>query len=202
MNQIKQVLIFTAMLLFLTAKGVLSQEVPQDRPFQENGTIENQFKYVFDQSYTFQIYKSVRIAWFQTLRAHVLDTLKTIKKELKTTQKLVQIKDDQLDSIKSELEKTKQDLAVTTNEKNSFRFLGILMGKNTYNSMVWLIILGLAGLLVFFVLLFKRSNMITSQTKRDLSELKDEFEDFRKRSLEREEKMARKHLDELNKYKK
>jgi septal ring factor EnvC (AmiA/AmiB activator) len=202
MNQMKQMVLFAAIFLIFPATCIFSQETPQDKPFQEKGTIESQFKYIYDQSYTFEIYKSVRISWFQTLKSHVLDTLKSIKKELKSSQKLVEAKDVQMDSLKSELEKTKQNLATTTKEKNSFELLGILMGKNAYNSIVWLIILGLAGLLLFFVLLFKRSNSVTSQTKKDLSEIKEEFETFRKRSLEREEKMARKHLDELNKYKK
>lgn len=201
MNLINKTLLFTVVSLLIAANSLFSQETP-DRPYEEKGTIESQLNYVFDKSYTFEIYKSVRIAWFQRLRVNVLDTLKSIKKELRSTQKLVQTKESRLDSISSQLEKAKQELSVITKEKNSFRFLGILMSKQAYNSLLWLIILGLAALMVVFALLFKRSNFVTSQTKKDLDELKVEFEVFRKRSLEREEKMARKHLDELNKYKK
>lgn len=201
MNQINRMLFVTAILLILSIRSVLSQETPE-RPYQDKGTIENQFNFVYDQSYTFQIYKSVRIAWYQSLKTHVLDTLKTLKKDLRTTKKLVLARDTQLDSLKSELTKTQENLSTVLKEKNSFRFIGILMSKQAYNSLVWFIILGLAVLLGFFILLFKRSNSVTSQTNKDLSELKEEFEIFRKRSLEREEKMARKHLDELNKYKK
>jgi len=201
MNLMKKTLLLAAVLLLLPAKNVLSQE-SQDKPFEGKGTIENQFSYVYDKSYTFEIYKSIRIAWFQTLRSHVLDSLKNIKKELNANRKIIQAKDIQLDSIRSELTNTKQELGTVTNEKNSFRILGFLMGKQAYNSLVWFIILGLAVLLGVSIILFKRSNFVTSQTKKDLAELKDEFENFRKKSLEREEKMARKHLDELNKYKK
>jgi len=201
MNQSKKLLFLIAALLICSTQGVFSQDT-QDKPFLEKGTVEEQFNFIYDKSYTFEIYKSVRIPWFTTLKSHVLDSLKSIKKELRKSERIAQSKDGLLDSLKSELEKTKQDLATVTNEKNSFRLFGILMGKGSYNSLVWLIILTLSGLLALFALLFKRSNSITSQTKASLTEVKDEFETFRKRSLEREEKMARKHLDEMNKYKK
>jgi uncharacterized membrane-anchored protein YhcB (DUF1043 family) len=200
MNQIKKSLLLAALLLLFSVKCSLSQET--DRPYDGKGTVETQFNFVFDKSYTFEVYKSIRIPWFQSLKAHVLDTLKTLKKDLKTNQIVIQKKDSELDSLKKELTATKQDLETSTREKNSFRLLGVLMSKSAYNSLVWLIILGLSVLLGILLLLFKRNSYVTVQTKKDLTELKDEFESFRKRSLEREEKMARKHLDELNKYKK
>ena len=201
MNPIKQVLLCAAFTLFVSTGITFSQET-QEKPFIEKGTIENQFDFIFEKSYKFEDFKSIRIPWFLTLKSHVLDSLKTIKKELKKTQKLAQAKDGLLDSLKTELTKTKEDLSTVTKEKDSFRLFGILMSKNTYSSFMWIVILSLSGLLVIFILLFKRSNVITSQTKTSLAEVKEEFETFRKRTLEREEKMARKHLDELNKYKK
>jgi hypothetical protein len=201
MNQFKTMLLLTAVLIILSTKSLFAQDM-QDKPFEEKGTIEKQFSYVFDKSYTFEIYKSIRIAWFQTLKSHVLDSLKNIRKELRSTQMLVQAKSDQLDSLKSEFQKTNEKLDKITKEKNSFRLMGILMSKIAYNSLLWTIILVLAGGLIIFILLFKRSYTLTSEAQTSLNELKDEFETFRKRSLEREEKMARKHLDELNKYKK
>jgi len=201
MNPIKQVLLCAAFTLFVSTGITFSQET-QEKPFIEKGTIENQFDFIFEKSYKFEDFKSIRIPWFLTLKSHVLDSLKTIKKELKKTQKLAQSKDGLLDSLKTELAKTKEDLSTVTKEKDSFRLFGILMSKTTYSSFMWIVILSLSGLLVFFILLFKRNHVITSQTKTSLSEVKEEFETFRKRSLEREEKMARKHLDEMNKYKK
>ena len=201
MNPIKQVLLCAAFTLFVSTGITFSQET-QEKPFIEKGTIENQFDFIFEKSYKFEDFKSIRIPWFLTLKSHVLDSLKTIKKELKKTQKLAQSKDGLLDSLKTELAKTKEDLSTVTKEKDSFRLFGILMSKTTYSSFMWIVILSLSGLLVFFILLFKRNHVITSQTKTSLSEVKEEFETFRKRSLGREEKMARKHLDEMNKYKK
>lgn len=200
MNQMNQFVKVAIVLFVLSTNSTIAQE-NIDRPYQNKGTIENQFSFVYDQSYSFQIYKSVRMAWFQSLRANTLDTLKSLKKEVRNSRKNLELREAAIDSLKKELDKTHQELDIISKEKNSFRFLGMLLGKHAYNSLVWFIILGLAVLLTVAVLLFKRSNSVTTQTKKDLEELKLEFENFRKRSLEREEKMARKHLDELNKYK-
>jgi hypothetical protein len=66
---------------------------------------------------------------------------------------------------------------------------------------VWIIIIGLTFTLVIFILLFKRSNLVTRQTRDDLVEIKNEFESFRKRALEREEGIVRKYHNELMQYK-
>lgn len=199
MNPIKQTLLLIVATLCFSTVNSFSQEV-QEKPMIEKETLENQFNFVYDKSYKFEDFKSIRISWFLALKSHVLDSLKNIKKELRKTQNLASAKDSQLDSLKTALEKSKQELTTVTDEKDSFRLLGILLSKIFYNSLVWFIILALTILLLAFVLLFKRSNSVTSQTKASLSELKDEFENFRKRALDREEKMARKHLDEMNKY--
>ena len=140
MNPIKQVLLCAAFTLFVSTGITFSQET-QEKPFIEKGTLENQFDFVFEKSYKFEDFKSIRIPWFLTLKSHVLDSLKTIKKELKKTQKLAQAKDGLLDSLKTELTKTKEDLSTVTKEKDSFRLFGILMSKNTYSSFMWIVIL-------------------------------------------------------------
>lgn len=201
MKSKKQLLLAVAFLVFFSSMIGNSQET-QDKPFIEKGTIESQFNFVFDKSYKFEEYKSIRIPWFLTLKSHVLDSLKSLKKELRKTQLEYSSSGSLIDSLRSELKKTNDELSTIDKEKNSLRFLGILMTKGGYNSLVWTIVLVLASLLAIFILLFKRSHIITSQTKATLSEVKEEFETYRKRTLEREEKTARKHLDELNKYKK
>ena len=63
----------------------------------------------------------------------------------------------------------------------------------------------LGFLLLIIVLLFvrfKNSYNIIKTTKEKLEETDNEFENFRQRSLEREQKIRRKLQDELNKHKK
>ena len=65
--------------------------------------------------------------------------------------------------------------------------------------MVWSIVILLLIALLVFIFQFKNGKVVASQAKTDLSKLQDEFEEFRKKALKREQEMMRKLQDELNK---
>jgi len=75
------------------------------------------------------------------------------------------------------------------------------MTKSAYNSLLWSLIIGLILLLVLFIFKFKNSNTITKQANLLLVETEEEFDTFRARSLEREQKVRRELQDEINKHK-
>jgi LPXTG-motif cell wall-anchored protein len=74
------------------------------------------------------------------------------------------------------------------------------MSKTGYNSLMWAIIAGLLGLLLFFIFKFKHSNVITKETKNSFSELENEFKEHRRVALEREQKVKRELQDLINKH--
>ena len=75
------------------------------------------------------------------------------------------------------------------------------MTKASYNSLLWTIIFGLVALLLFFIFRFKSSNTITVQSKNLLNDTEKEFETYKAKALEREQKVRRELQDELNKQK-
>ena len=104
--------------------------------------------------------------------------------------------------MNKKLEDTTKNLAGVTEEKDSMSFLGILVSKGTYNTILWTVIAGLLGLLLFFIYKFRRSNILTQDAKTALTEVEEEYEDHRRRALEREQRISRQLQDEINKYKK
>ena len=78
---------------------------------------------------------------------------------------------------------------------------GMQMSKGGYNALMWTIIAGLFALLLFFIYKFKNSNTITKQAKKALLETEEEYEEYRRNSLEREQKVRRQLQDEINKQK-
>jgi hypothetical protein len=172
-----------------------------DRSVFDQSNIVNQFDYIMEKSNRYEDFKVVKATWFIALKAHVADTLKVLKRELRESHSLISIKGNTIDSLKTDLKNTNDNLASTFKEKNSVSFLGIPMEKHHYNTFIWSIIAGMAICLLAFIVLFRRSNTVATQTKLDLMGIKDEFDAFRKNALEREGKLARKYLDELNKYK-
>ena len=64
-------------------------------------------------------------------------------------------------------------------------------------STIGMLVLGL----LFFIIKFKNSNIITKQTKHKLSEIEQEFDSYRQKKLEEQQILRRKLQDEINKKK-
>lgn len=198
-DRISLIIVFTFVLSLLTFNELTANS--NQINVIDSGSIQQQFRYVINKSTRYNDYRAVRNEWLNKLNSNVFDTLNGLKRNLSAANNLIQNQTAQIDSLTTTLSKTQNNLTVTTREKDSIRFLGILMGKNYYNTMVWMLIATLSFVLIALFIAYKRSHVITVSTKHELLETKDEFEAHRKRAREREEKLARRHLDELLKYK-
>lgn len=182
-------------------EGVQEEELSLDK-----GPINSQFDFVYKESGNYRAdgkkYEVVRTVFLDNLRQNVLDTLSgfnTRAAELKAT---ISGHESTISSLEKKLEDTTNSLAAVTDEKDNMSFLGIAVSKGTYNTILWTVIAGLLILLLFFIYRFRNSNILTQEAKSNLSELETEYEDHRRRALEREQKISRQLQDEINKYKK
>ena len=137
----------------------------------------------------------------QKIKSNVLDSINTLKKELAETKLVVQTQDKEINNLKSDLKTTNDNLTIVTKEKDGIKFLGFPMTKTGYNTILWSIITGLLAFLLFFIYRFKASNTITKQANALLADTEAEFENYKSKSLEREQKVRRELQDELNKQK-
>ncbi|MFO7656122.1 MAG: hypothetical protein R6W78_03580 [Bacteroidales bacterium] len=185
----------------LISQSIYSQETQPKLSLNE-GPIENRFNYVIKNASDYEDSKVVKSWWLYRLKSSVLDSLKSLKDSINDAQLIITGKDFQIDSLKSDIQVANEKLSNAVDAKNSLTLLGINLSKTLYNTILWTIIAGLFFVLVIFIVLFKRSNHVTRISKSDLAELKDEFEAFRKRALEREQQIARELYDEVRKYKK
>ena len=166
-----------------------------------SGTIDNQFEFVIRRSNSWQDYKTVKKTWLYALKAHTLDSLKAVHKDLVDTQAIVKKQADEIESLKSSLSNTESTLNATNDEKDNISLFGIQTNKASYKILMWSIIGGLLALLLFFIYKFKGSNSATREAKHKLEEVESEFEEHRRNALEREQKVRRQLQDELNKQK-
>lgn len=137
----------------------------------------------------------------QKIKANVLDSINTLKKELNNTKQVVQTQEKEINSLKSDLKTTNDNLTIVTKEKDGIKFLGFPMTKIGYNTILWSIITGLLAFLLLFIYKFKASNTITKQANELLTDTEAEFENYKAKALEREQKVRRELQDELNKQK-
>lgn len=201
MKKFINVLSFTAFLFISAAVFGQDNTTDEPKPSLDNGTIESQFDYLYRKSSSYQEYKVVKKTFYQKIKGNVLDSMGALKKDLIDTKKLVEVQGEEIKRLKSDLLTTNDNLTAVTKEKDNIKFLGIPMTKASYNSLLWTIIFSLVALLLFFIFRFKSSNTITIQSKNLLSDTEKEFEAYKAKALEREQKVRRELQDELNKQK-
>jgi len=147
-------------------------------------------------------YEVVKITDLYKTKDNVFDSIDTANKTIKDLSATITANDAEIESLNGKLQETTNKLNSVTEEKDSISFFGILISKGTYNFILWSIIFGLLLLLLFFIYRFRNSNFLTQQAKSALAELEEEYQNHRRRALEREQKISRQLQDELNKQKK
>jgi len=162
-------------------------------------TIPEQFDKIYRTSSSYQEYKVIRKTRYQELKKGVSDSLNVLKSNVKAKDQLIRQQKDSIQDIKKVADILGMDLKQTIAQKNSINFLGIEFSKSTYNIIVWSLIGILLIALLYFVYQFKNSFTVTSQAKRDLEDVEQEFANHKKKSLEREQKLRRQLQDEINK---
>jgi len=202
MKLVKTVLFVTFALFCVTTTNAQDNTDQDEKLSLNEGTIDNQFEYVIRRSNNYQEFKVVKKTWLYELKAHTIDSLNAVHKELSDSQATINSQSNEISQLKTDLTTTKTNLENTINEKDSMALFGLQMSKGGYNVLMWTIIAALLALLLLFVYKFKNSNTITKQAKKALLETEEEYEEYRRNSLEREQKVRRQLQDELNKQKK
>ncbi len=203
--KVHRILLLLALLLVTTVQ--FAQEAEEDDKLSlDEGPISNQFDYVAKRSGNYRAdgvrYEVVKESNLYKLRGNVLDSIAAMNKKTNELKSTIAEHETTITSLNKKLEETTTNLAAVTEEKDSMSFIGIPVSKGTYNFILWTIIGGLFLLLGLFIYRFRNSNILTQEAKQNLSELEVEYEDHRRRALEREQKISRQLQDEINKQKK
>ncbi|WP_298367284.1 hypothetical protein [uncultured Lutibacter sp.] len=194
----KKHLIKILILLFIT-KISYSQAKKQ---FIDSGSVNNQFENLINNSNKYQDYKVVKLNWLLKLKSNVQDSLNASKKEIISSSNVINKQLKTIDSLNIALKHSKTEITELNTKIESISLFGLQIEKELFKTIIFSIIGILILLLGLFISKFNKSNSVTKQTKRDLKELEEEYDDHRKKALEREQKVMRRLQDELNKQKK
>ena len=199
MMKIRMNLLATIAFALLCSFTVVAQE--QEKPTLENGTVGEQFEYILGESNNYKNYKVIKTTLLNTLKKNTLDSIARLENELAQSQQLTSEQKNEIDGLKQELANTNEQLSGVTEEKDSITFFGTLINKPVYKSIMWGIVAALALVLLLFIYKFKNANAVTQQAKKSLADLELEYEEHRRKALEREQKARRQLQDEINKQK-
>ncbi|NGY36952.1 hypothetical protein FQU23_005435 [Flavobacterium sp. XN-5] len=189
----------TAIALFLFTTNIFSQTTNK---IVNLATVEGQFQNLIDKSNSFQDYKVIKKTSLLKLQSNVLDSLKVSKNKVLANVNFLNSQKQVIDDLQARSTASQAVLANLRSEKDSISLLGIPLEKTLFKTLFFFIVIGLIATLVFFIFKFKQSNLITIESRLALQQSEKEFEIYKEKALEREQKAMRRLQDELNKKKK
>jgi hypothetical protein len=195
--QIRCVLILTVVII--TVMKVTGQSAMPDELIKKS--LKEQLNYLEERTKIYDNFRAIREDMFQKLKENISDTLSAVTVKIAGLSKTKTILNMTIDSLRTNLESTQSSLEEITRTKNSIHVIGLLINKSTYNKVVWIIFIGLVAALVIGLLVFKRNLSAIFNTQKEIQELKNEFEAYRKTSREAREKLTMDHFNEIKRLK-
>lgn len=187
----KKILFASFFLLSVTTNfAQVSSETTIDEKFQELITNSNNFKG----------YKVVDTDQLTNLQKLTSNRIAELKEEIAISKQATEAQEQKMTELRAEMESMEARLAEVSEEKANINVLGMSLSKATYNTTMWSIIGILVAALLLFIIRFRRSHVHTTEARKNLSELEKEFDAYRVKALEKEQRLGRLLQDEKNKH--
>lgn len=182
---------------FVFGQNTVRREPPKGS--LTSGTIDSQFIYLYAISKTQDGFEHVRQANLELIRKNVADTIRSLSRRIVELQTQQDNHQATVNNLTDSLQTLRSELEAAQLQKDSFSFAGISLRKGIYSLIMWGIVIILALTLVYYIYRFNQSNVVTKDTRKAIAELQAEFDQHRKRAMEKEQKLKRQLQDEINK---
>jgi hypothetical protein len=198
MKHLKRILILLV-LTFVLGLNSFGQVHFRIIEMMDTATINQQLDFIEDKTNIYNGFRAIHEDVFQKLSKNTIDTVRRNRADIIELTRFVSERNNTIDSLNLALQESQGNLTQAIDTKDSLVFLGIEMDKAFYNSIVWSVIFALIILLVLGSFLFKRNLSTTYSTRKDLDQIKGEFEEYRRTSRERHEQLVINHFNEIKK---
>ena len=192
-----------AFALFILSLASPFTNFAQDQDLGKSGNLNEQFKELKTSSESFKQYKVIETYKLNSFWNVVKDSLSAYNGEITSSNNQIEQLNSQVATHEAKINELQEALEKSEAFNNQISFLGVDLSKSFYNIVVWSVIGGLIVAFGFLFVSFKRSNMLTLKSKKDLGEVRQELENLRKSShdkqikLGRELQTARNELEEM-----
>ena len=163
-------------------------------------TLEGVFQQLIDRSGAWQNFKMLDRGKLAAFQRSMTDSINGVRLQLVAEKQKVKENEATIKELNDKITEIQAALDQTKDQKDSVSFFGALVSKGLYNTIMWGIVLALASLLVLYIYKFSNGNVVTKKSINNLNELQEEYENYRKAAIEREQKVRRQLQDEINKH--
>ncbi|MGA8854152.1 MAG: hypothetical protein WB492_08245 [Christiangramia sp.] len=161
--------------------------------------IQDEFSALIQESNNYQGYKVVDYDKLIELRNTTRNYITDLKEEIVVQKNTVDQQNDEIQKLKSDLAATQENLNKVSEEKDALMFLGMPFSKGGYKTMMWGIVAALVAILLILFFRYKSSHAATKDAQQKLDETEKEFDAYRTKALEKEQRLGRMLQDERNK---
>lgn len=159
--------------------------------------IENKFNTMLDKASVFQEYKLVKSEVLDDFRLNFSTFLSKTHENFSSLNLQLEEKEVAIGNLNSEVIALKNENHSLNNAVATISVFGIDLQKGTYNFLMWSVLLLFGFVAFYFAYRFKLANEITKNSKVILAEVEDEYQLFKQKSIEREQKLRRQLQDEI-----
>jgi hypothetical protein len=157
----------------------------------EPETLNERYQFLKRRSNTWENFKVIRETSLDALWRSVQDSVRVLKSDLANANVKIGEQQVVVDGHQGEMDKLKTALAESEHRNGRIPLLGIYILQSTYASVVWGIIGTLLLLLIVGYIKFRINEKVTRRKTKDLDELSEEFEEYRKIVRQREIRIKR-----------
>ncbi|HSP40642.1 MAG TPA: hypothetical protein VLN46_04350 [Gillisia sp.] len=186
------------LLLGILSFGLIGNGLAQDT---NSGLdpVEEDFTNLIEKSNDYQGFKVVDYNELINLKNKTGQYFSTLNEEIISQKNTIDQQQQEINRLKDDLEATQQDLQKVNEEKDAITFLGMPFSKGSYMALMWGIVGLLLLALLFFIFRYRQSHTHTVEARNKLHSTEKEFDLYREKALEKEQRLGRLLQDERNK---
>jgi uncharacterized protein HemX len=181
--------------------GVINAQQPAQKVVEDkNLTLEARYKEMKSTSQTFKDYKVIKETVLDNVWKITADSIKETEQKLANANKEIEGLKEQLSTIRKSMETQEASIKDVVYDSTHISVLGVPFAKSLFILLVAAIIGGLGFLLSLAFARVKIANSLVKEKTLIADSIAHEFEDFKKRSMEKHTKLSRELQNERNKW--
>ena len=186
--------------ILCTTNMVLAQDNQTET--ETEATVVEKFKSVVKNANNYQQYKVIEKTEINATIDLVEKAVTDYEATIAELEKNINTQNSEISSLKDEVASLNSQLTDLQNQKDEMRLFGFAFTKSGYNTMMWSIAGVLVLLLLIFIYKYNRSMVLTRQARENLKNLDEDYEEYKRVALEKQQKLGRQLQDEKNKVQK